>query len=164
MDEATVGRFVRDDYARVVNAVAMITGDYPAAEDLVQEALARAWSRRETIESLPGWVAVVALNLSRSRWRRLVAERRAGERLAPGGEVAEPGPEHVDVARALAALPRRQREVAVLRYLLDMSTSDVANSLGVSEGTVKSSLAKARSSLAARLEVVDVEVGDVEDR
>jgi RNA polymerase sigma factor (sigma-70 family) len=73
--------------------------------------------------------------------------------------------EHVDVARALEALPRRQREVAVLRYLLEMSTAEVAAALGITEGTVKSSLARARAHLVEALAVHDTEVAnDVEGR
>ena len=135
----------------------------------MQEALVRAWMRSERgdrVESLPAWVAAVALNLTRSGWRRTMAERRA-RRWFPerSGWEGTPSEEHLDVARALEALPRRQREVAVLRYLLDMNTAEVAATLGISEGTVKSSLARARSHLAGALAVHDIEVtNDVEGR
>jgi len=154
----------------LVNAVALASGSYPAAEDAVQEALVRAWIRSERgehVESLPGWVAAVALNLTRSGWRRTMAERRARRRLPERSApfVAAPSEEHVDVAQALEALPRRQREVAVLRYLLEMSTAEVAAVLGISEGTVKSSLARARTHLVEALAVHDTEVtNDVEGR
>ena len=71
----------------------------------------------------------------------------------------------MDVTSALEALPRRQREVAVLRYLLEMSTAEVASTLGIGEGTVKSSLARARTHLVAALAIHDDEVAnDVEGR
>jgi RNA polymerase sigma-70 factor, ECF subfamily len=134
----------------------------------VQEALVRAWMRSERgerLESLPGWVTAVALNLTRSGWRRAMAERRARGRFPAATRSAEvPSEEHVDVARALEALPRRQREVAVLRYLLEMSTAEVAAALGITEGTVKSSLARARAHLMEALAVHDTEVNDVEGR
>jgi RNA polymerase sigma factor (sigma-70 family) len=157
------------DYPRLVNAVALASGSYPAAEDAVQEALVRAWMRSERgerVESLPAWVAAVALNQTRSGWRRATAERRARRRLGrPADVAAPPGEASVEVARALAGLPRRQREVAVLRYLLEMSTSEVASALGIGEGTVKSSLARARAHLAEALAVHDTEVtNDVEGR
>jgi RNA polymerase sigma factor (sigma-70 family) len=156
------------DYPRVVNAVALASGSYPAAEDAVQEALVRAWMRSERgehLKSLPAWVAAVALNHTRSGWRRAMAERRARHRMPGTGAPAEPSGDHVDVARALEALPRRQREVAVLRYLLEMSTAEVAAALGIGEGTVKSSLARARVHLADALAVHDTEVAnDVEGR
>ena len=153
-----------------MNAVALASGSYPAAEDAVQEALVRAWMRSqrgEPIGSLPAWVAAVALNQTRSGWRRAVAERRARRRLPErsGSMAAAPSEEHVDVARALEALPRRQREVAVLRYLLEMSTAEVASVLGIGEGTVKSSLSRARAHLVDALAVQDEEVAnDVEGR
>lgn len=120
-----------------MNAVALASGSYPAAEDAVHEALVRAWMRSERgerLESLPAWVAAVALNQTRSGWRRAMAERRARQR-GPEPARAAPAPsgDHVDVARALEALPRRQREVAVLRYLLEMSTAEVAAALGIGE-------------------------------
>jgi RNA polymerase sigma factor (sigma-70 family) len=152
-----------------VNAVALASGSYLAAEDAVQEALVRAWirsERGEQVESLPAWVAAVALNLTRSGWRRTMAERRAGRR-SPERPVSAvtPSEEHIDVAKALEMLPRRQREVAVLRYLLEMNTAEVAAALGITEGTVKSSLARARAHLAEALEVHDTEVtNDVEGR
>jgi RNA polymerase sigma-70 factor (ECF subfamily) len=122
--------------------------------------------RGEHVESLPAWVAAVALNQMRSGWRRTMAERRARRRL-PESPAAVPGPseDHIDVASALATLPRRQREVAVLRYLLEMSTAEVAAALGIGEGTVKSSLVRARTHLARTLAIHDDEVAnDVEGR
>ena len=163
LDDATIERFVREDYARVVKAVAFVSGDLAGAEDAVQEAVARAWTRKEPIESLTPWVVSTALNVSRSGWRRLGAERRAVQRLEMRWSSDGPNPDGVDVRLALAALPRRQREVAVLRYLLAMDTREVAVALGVSEGTVKNSLSKAREALASRLTVQE-EVPDAGDR
>lgn len=136
----------------------------------MQEALVRAWirsERGERVESLPAWVAAAALNLTRSGWRRTMAERRARRRMPErsGSTASAPSEEHVDVARALEALPRRQREVAVLRYLLEMSTAEVAATLRITEGTVKSSLARARAHLVEALAVHNTEVAnDVEGR
>jgi len=169
LDEAEIRGFLSRDSPRLVNALALASGSYPAAEDAVQEALVRAWMRSERgeqVESLPAWVAAVALNLTRSGWRRAMAERRARRRFPERSvSAATPSEEHIDVARALEALPRRQREVAVLRYLLEMSTAEVARTLGITEGTVKSSLARARAHLAEALQVHDTEVtNDVEGR
>jgi len=122
----------------------------------------RAWMRSERgerLESLPAWVAAVALNQTRSGWRRAMAERRARQRMPQRPAVqAPPSEEHLEVARALSTLSRRQREVAVLRYLLEMSTAEVAAALGVGEGTVKSSLARARAHLVNALAIRDDEV------
>ena len=168
-DEAEIRGFLARDYPRVVNAVALASGSYPAAEDAVQEALVRAWMRSERgerLDSLPAWVAAVALNQTRSGWRRAMAERRARRRIPESiAASAAPSADHIDVARALEALPRRQREVAVLRYLLEMSTAEVASALGIGEGTVKSSLSRARAHLVDALAVQDDEVtNDAEGR
>ena len=146
-------------------AVTLVTGSRPAAEDAVQEALVRAWertSRGEAIDSLNAWVATVALNVSRSGIRRKVAERRARHRLGPASVTAperSPG-DAVDIERAVASLPRRQREVVVLRYLLDLNTAETAATLRINEGTVKSELSRARAALAEQLDVTTLEVSN----
>ena len=159
--------FLRDDYARVVGAVALVSGSRPAAEDAVQEALLRAWSRSErgeSIDSLASWVVTVALNLSRSGVRRAFADRRARSKVAAlhVPDAPEPSGDATDVRRALAALPRRQREVVVLRLMLEMDTAATAGALGISEGTVKSTLSRAREVLADALGTDDRE--EVSDR
>jgi RNA polymerase sigma-70 factor, ECF subfamily len=141
-----------------VGTVALAYGSRALAEDVVQEALARAWERSERgerIESVGAWVAKVALNLARSRWRRAVAERKAWGRLGSPGSVAPPDVEGEDVRRALRRLPRRQREVTVLRYYGGLEVKEIARTLGVSEGTVKTSLHRARERLVKALQEPD---------
>jgi RNA polymerase sigma-70 factor (ECF subfamily) len=157
LDEVELREFLRERYPRLVGAVALVTGDAAAAEDAVQEAIVRAWERSERgeqIAALDGWVATVALNLSRSRLRRLRVERLARPRLVAPPPV-QPSGDRVDITRALAGLPRRQREVAVLRYVLDLSTEEIARQMRTSEGTVKSQLFKARGHLADALSLVE---------
>jgi len=92
LDEGTIRAFLATEYPRIVGAVALVAGSRAAAEDAVQEALARAWERTdrgEGIDSLPAWVTRVAMNLSRSALRRLRAELRARERLAAAAPTAE---------------------------------------------------------------------------
>jgi RNA polymerase sigma-70 factor (ECF subfamily) len=136
-----------------VAALSLVTGSRPAAEDAVQEALARAWERTERgdhIESLKAWVTTVALNLVRSGFRRLRAELKARARLAGASPIASVE-DLVDVRRALATLPRRQREATVLRYYLDLSVLEVAQALRINEGTAKTTLHRARQALARAL-------------
>jgi RNA polymerase sigma-70 factor (ECF subfamily) len=137
------------------------------AEDAVEEALARAWERSERgerIESLKAWVFKVATNHVRSGFRRLAAERRAKVLLEGGGRhradglgQTDPSDDLVDLRRALAALPRRQREATVLRYYLDMDVREIAEALGVNEGTAKTTLFRARRALAEALGEHDTE-------
>ena len=162
MDEFTIRDFLVRHYPRVVAGLALTCDSRALAEDAVQEALVRAWERSERgeeIRSIDAWVSVVATNLVRSRFRRLRVERRERSRRAhdahagssvgwPAGEAAE---DRLQVVRALAALPRRQREATVLRYYLDLDVAEVARALGVSEGTAKTTLHRARVALAAAL-------------
>ena len=157
VDEVELREFLRERYPRLVAAVALVTGDAASAEDAVQEAIVRAWERTERgeqIAALDRWVAAVALNLSRSRLRRLRVERLARAKLVAAPPV-QPSGDRVDIARALAELPRRQREVAVLRYVLDLSTQEIAKQMRTSDGTVKSQLFKARAHLADALSLVE---------
>lgn len=164
IEDADFKEFLATEYPRLVTAVALVTSSRPAAEDAVQEALVRAWERAnkgETIDSLNAWVATVAVNLSRSGIRRAIVERRAKRRLSTGyGSVPAHTPDRIDIERAVASLPRRQREVVVLRYLMDMDTEAVATTLRISQGTVKSELSRARTSLALLLDPDQTEVSN----
>jgi RNA polymerase sigma-70 factor (ECF subfamily) len=166
LDETAIREFLATDYPRLVAAIGLMSGNRAAAEDAVQDALARAWERSERgerIESLPAWVTTVAMNLVRSGLRRVRAERRARGRASPthsfpSASSVEAG---VDIGRALDALPRRQREATVLRYYLDMDLAEIARTLKVSEGSVKTTLYRARQALAIRLgEPIPSEVED----
>jgi RNA polymerase sigma factor (sigma-70 family) len=145
MDDAVLGEseirgFLSSDYPRMVAGLGLVLGGQAAAEDAIQEALARAWERSargEHIESLRDWVAVVAMNLLRSRLRRLGAELRAQERVAirerdaVENRLAASSVERLDLAQALASLPRRQREAHVFdrvrAKLKDVPAETVAN-------------------------------------
>ena len=159
LDEESIRDFLTGDYRRLVAGLSLASGSQATAEDAVQEALARAWERAERgerIVSLKAWVAVVATNIMRSGFRRVLAERRAA---ALSGAAAIPAraqtvaatDDRVDVARAIKSLPRRQREVLILRYFADLGLVDIARALGSSEGAVKATLHRARGALARAL-------------
>jgi RNA polymerase sigma factor (sigma-70 family) len=138
----------------LVAAVGLACGSRAAGEDSVCEALARAWERTERgeeIRNLPAWVATVALNHARSGFRRVLAERRARERLAPIPDLPGADEDAIDLRRALQRLPRKQREASVLRYYLGLDVAEVAKVMGISEGTAKTSLYRARRKLALEL-------------
>ncbi len=146
--------FVHSTYPRLVAAVALISGSRAAAEDAVQEALARAWeriTRGEEIDSLPAWVTTVSVNLARSGLRRLRAERRARARMTPASHPSDTSDERVDVRDALASLPRRQREAIVLHHYLGFDVKEVARAMRAPDGTVKSLLSRGRAALAMAL-------------
>lgn len=167
LDESTIREFLVTTYPRLVAGVALITGSRAAAEDAVQEALARAWERTERgerIESLPAWVTRVAVNLSKSRLRRMRVEAKHRADMAPGpvGDGGSPSDVRIDIRRALADLPRRQRETTVLRYYLGFDVAEIAETLQLNEGTVKTSLFRARQALAAALGDPEAEASEEE--
>jgi len=127
-----------------------VLGDRGDAEDVAQEALARAHLRWARLQGRPeGWVVTVATNLAIDRYRR--------RRYAPPVPTdtlalvdAHLG-ERIDLGRSLRRLPRRQREVVVLRYLADWSEIDVAAALGCSPGAVKSHASRGLHALRRHL-------------
>lgn len=150
--------FYREHYPSVVGLVYTLTGSRHGAEDIAQDAFLRAhrnWGEVAQYEHPGGWVRVVAMNLGRSRLRRLGAETRALARFAGMSVNAFPelDPPNEKFWGAVRSLPKRQREVVALHYLEDMSVNDIAAVLGVTPSTVKNSLAQARGALAKMLEV-----------
>ncbi len=164
-DDSGFDDFFVFEYPRLVAALTLVTGDAEVARDSVDEACARAWERlrrNRPIDSMGAWVRVVALNVARGRFRRQATERRAQARIGAfvDNSTEVDTPLAVDVARALATLPRRQREVVVLHYFLDVAVDDIAAQLGVASGTVKTSLHRARFALASMLGETNDEVLD----
>ncbi|MGD2102634.1 MAG: SigE family RNA polymerase sigma factor [Acidimicrobiia bacterium] len=146
----------QSDYATVVGLVYGLTGSRWVAEDLAQEAFLRAhrdWGNVGAMNSPGGWVRRVALNLARSRWRRLQTESAA--RLKISSSDHAPGPEP-DAAvegfwREVRRLPSRQAQAVALHYVEDLSVSEIAVVLGVAEGTVKALLHQGRQRLRRQL-------------
>lgn len=151
-------RFVRDDYGSVVAAVGLTVGSNDLAEDAVQEVLARLVARppSQPLRSPAGYVTVAACNRVRDIARSQAAEKRATDRLAnhapvkPGHDGSGIG-EHAALTEALASLAPQQQQVCVLHYYIDLPVTEVAALLGVSEGSVKTQLHRARQRLAAAL-------------
>lgn len=147
--------FVSEEYAAVVAAVRLITGDREGAVDSVQDAIVRYLENPPAVpvRNVAAWITVVASNRSRDRFRRQQAERRAIERLevvdvhpAVDSRVADP-----QVLDAVRALPLGQRQACILFYFLDLSVAQIAEELDLSVGTVKTQLFRARATLAEAL-------------
>jgi RNA polymerase sigma-70 factor (sigma-E family) len=131
-----------------------LLGDRGAAEDIAAEALTRAYARWASVgdHALP-WVIKVAGNLALDLGRRRArdsARKVLIDRANPDPQLEE----RLDLHRALAALPRRQREVVVLRFLGDFSEQATADALGIDPGTVKSHCSRALSKLRQTVERV----------
>jgi RNA polymerase sigma-70 factor (ECF subfamily) len=150
-------QFCTHEYARLVGAVALAIGDSDIAADAVNEALARAWNRvrrGHDIETLGAWLRVVALNIGYDEHRRRALERKYRPQLAGRPDGADPDGwgVSIDIRAALTSLPRRQREVAVLHFICDLTVASIAHELRISEGTVKTCLQRARLALHSALD------------
>lgn len=153
MDEE-LADFIRSRHAAFLRRAVLLVGDHGAAEDLVQEALARLWlgSRRRRIENPEAYVMRSLVNASISRWRRrrpgdLVVEQREIPVTDSRGQVEE----RDRVWRAVLALPARQRAIVVLRFYEDLPEEEIASLLGIGRGTVRSQTSKARAKLLAAM-------------
>lgn len=153
--------FYRGHVERVYRALAVTLSDPQLAREAADEAMARAyahWRRVRGLDNPGGWVYRVGLNWATS-WRRKVWRERPlaedrGDPVAP-----PPDPAATAAGQALAGLALPQRAVVVCRVLLDLSTAETAHLLGVAEGTVKSRLARALTTLRAALTEPDAAPG-----
>ncbi|WP_203918252.1 sigma-70 family RNA polymerase sigma factor [Rugosimonospora africana] len=145
-------------YSRLVALLTALAGSRAEAEEAVQEAFVRALGmsgRRAVVEDPEAWLYRVAVNLLRSRWRRVLAGRRAVARLSAPDEVVTEDSGRVDdrvrLLGALRRLPFEQREAIALHYLADMPVEAVAVRVGSPIGTVKARLSRGRNALARLL-------------
>jgi RNA polymerase sigma-70 factor (sigma-E family) len=145
----------------LIRLAVVMLGERPTAEDVVQEAfcaLYRRWGQLADTGKALSYVRSSILNGCRSELRRRIRhQRRAAAEPGPGdsasAEVAALiGEEHREVLNALRRLPSRQREALVLRFYLDLSEAETAASMGVHQGTVKSTTSRALSALGRILE------------
>jgi RNA polymerase sigma-70 factor, ECF subfamily len=154
---ADLEQVYREEYRRLVRALAVAAGDADAAGEVVQDAFvqaARHWSRISRYEDPAGWIRMVAVRRLADRRRGHRRRSAALPRLAGPESVDDPVPD-VDLARAVAALPDGQRLVICLHHLADLPIDAVAQALGIAPGTVKSQLSDARRALARSVEVGD---------
>ncbi|MGD1011178.1 MAG: SigE family RNA polymerase sigma factor [Acidimicrobiales bacterium] len=131
---------------RTLRAARRLTGDPWLAEDVAVEALGKAYARWGRVQRLPwrdAWVLTVASREALHQVRHRPPE--VATRLMR--DESDDAALRVALAAALMQLPRRQQETIVLRYLCDLSESEVAEALGVSPGTVKTHIHRALTSL-----------------
>jgi len=142
-------------YRRLVVQLYAISGNLTDAEDAVQEGFVAALRKRRQlahVQNPEAWIRTTAINHLRGRWRHAAVVRKYQPRV-PGPHLpVEVGPEYVAIVTALAQVDAGQREAVVLHYLAGMGTAEVAAELGISEGTVKSRLFRAREKLAGLLD------------
>jgi RNA polymerase sigma-70 factor (sigma-E family) len=164
MSEVAVIQAADDGYAEVFAAhrgavyrlACMLSGDTAVAEEVTAEVFAKVlpkW-RADNVADPLSYLRRAVVNELRSRWRRVVLERRAVHQASLRRD-----PEGVDrlalrdpLTRALARLPLQQRSVVVLRFMDDLSEKAVAGCLGLNVGTVKSQASRGLARLRELLE------------
>lgn len=144
--------FVQVRHAALLRYAYLLSGDPHLAQDLVQDALERAglaWRRIERKGDPEGYVRRIVANRYLNRLRALRRERLVGE--LPETSAAFVEPSDGSLLRLLDCLPRQQRAVMVMRYYLDLSEAQIAEALGCSAGTVKSTASRALARLRREL-------------
>lgn len=133
----------RDAMVRLAH---LLTGSPAVAEDVVHDAFVKLHGLLADVDQPGAYLRRTVINLCHTHHRRAGVERRWRDRQPPP-EVVLP-PDVDDTWRAVRALPARQREVLVLRFHLDMKVADIATTLGIPPGTVKSTIHRALAALA----------------
>jgi RNA polymerase sigma-70 factor (ECF subfamily) len=151
---ATFESFFREAYGQLVRALTPLTQDAAAAEEVVQEAMARAydrWDRVARMESPIGYVYTTAVNLHRRQRRRSLArfvpERSAGAAPDPADTVAT----RTDLLAALGALPQGQRDALLLVQWLGVDAAAAGRILGIEPSSVRARIHRARETLQHQL-------------
>jgi RNA polymerase sigma-70 factor (sigma-E family) len=150
--DAEFASFVGSNYPRLLHLADLLIGDRGVAEDLLQSVLTRTYLRWSAVrQGNPlGYVRAGLVN-ARADWLR-----RGRHRETPSPSPPDPrtGPDHATeiagrdaIQRALSGLTPRERSVVVLRYFEDLTESEIARTLGVAPGTVKSACARALTKL-----------------
>ncbi|MGW0482821.1 SigE family RNA polymerase sigma factor [Nonomuraea sp. NPDC003214] len=139
----------------LLRAAKQLTGHPLDAEDLLQSALTKtylAWDRIQDRGALDGYVRRAMVNINISQWRRRKLEEYPSDELP---EVVTPveacGDVHERLELALQKLPERMRAAIVLRYYEDMTEPEIASALGISVGTVKSTVSRGMAKLRSEL-------------
>jgi len=140
-------------HPRLVAGLLLSTGRMDDAADVADETMVRAlerWNHVRTMASPDGWAFQVAFNLVRRRGRRRSLEQTVLRRSAAGRTDSIDGPAG-EAWDAVAHLSLRQRQVVVLRFVADLPEADIGAALGISRGTVSSTLADAKGALRVAL-------------
>ncbi|MDP4500418.1 SigE family RNA polymerase sigma factor [Nonomuraea sp. NBC_00507] len=147
--------YVRTRGPALLRAAHQLTGHPLDAEDLLQNALTKtylAWERIEDRGALDGYVRRAMVNINISQWRRRKLEEYPSDELPE--IVTDPvvwGEVHERLEQALEELPERMRAAIVLRYYEDMTEPEIARKLGISVGTVKSTVSRGMAKLRTAL-------------
>ncbi len=154
-DDGSFDAFYVGTKRRVTHQLYAMTGDLGEAQDVAQEAYARAWqrwSRISTYEDPEAWVRTIAWRIAVSRWRKAKNALSAHRRARGSPTTPEPSVDTVVLVSVLRQLPEAQRRALVLFHLCDRSIEEIAADTGAPIGTVKARLARGRTALAHLLD------------
>ncbi|WP_201931583.1 SigE family RNA polymerase sigma factor [Nocardioides donggukensis] len=160
--DAAVEALYAAHWRRLVRLSVLLVRDVGTAEEIVQDAFVAMhgrWSHLHDPDKALAYLRQAVVNRSRSalRHRRVVdrhARREAGLTLLTAPDATQGATDHARrevVLDALRALPRRQREVLALRYYLELSETEIADTLGISAGAVKSHASRGAAALRTQL-------------
>ena len=158
--DETFEAFFQDQYTNLLRAMYLITRNRHEAEEVTQDAFVRAlerWDRVRTAENRPGYLYRIALNLYRSKLRRMARAARKTVRAVPEPDPFEAADDRDAIGRAMTTLPEGQREAVVLVEWLGMTDDEAGEVLGVSPITVRVRLHRARGNMRPILERGDRE-------
>jgi RNA polymerase sigma-70 factor (sigma-E family) len=151
----------REQYVPLVRLATLVLGDVGLAEQVVQDAFVKLqlrWGGLRRLDKAPAYLRSAVLNGARSLLRHHKVRERYLDRRTVAPAVASPesslleGDAHDRVVAALRELPARQREALVLRYYLDLPEAEIAATMGVSAGSVKTHLHRGIAALGTLLE------------
>jgi RNA polymerase sigma-70 factor (sigma-E family) len=156
--------FVHATWPGLYRTAYLMLGDHQLAEDLVQTALAKvfvSWRKVKDRAAAPAYARVVLANTAAAWFRKRGWRNERPTEVLPDAGVEHDPTNRTALAAALQELAPRQRAVVVLRYYDDLSVREVAQALGISEGTVKSQTSDALARLRKQLgdEVVPMTEG-----
>jgi RNA polymerase sigma-70 factor, ECF subfamily len=142
------------EYERLLRALLVVCRDRTEAEDLAQEAMARAferWERFTAAASPVAYVYAIAFNLHRSALRRARRALRRGADTPNARDPSTSTEDRLDVIRALRSLPLPQREALLLTHWLGMTAEETGAALGIAPESVRGRVHRARITLRDRL-------------
>jgi RNA polymerase sigma-70 factor (sigma-E family) len=153
-DDAAFAELVAACWPGLYRTAYLMLGDHQLAEDLAQTALVRtyaSWGRVRDVAAAPGYARVVLARTAASWFRRRSWRNERPTETLPEPAYERDPSDRPAVIAALGALPPRQRAVVVLRYFDDLGVREVADALGIGEGTVKSQTSHALAKLRVLL-------------
>jgi RNA polymerase sigma-70 factor (sigma-E family) len=146
-------------YPSLVRLACLLLDDRGLGEEIVQDAFVKvhgSWERIADPAAAPAYLRSAVMNAARSRMRHRLVARKHEPAALPPTDSAEAHAilreDQAEVLAALRALPNRQRECLALRYYLELSEAEIATTLGISAGSVKTHTHRGMTALAQKLE------------